>query len=103
MTVYSGKGPMNNQGIGDMTIEQFQDWADGQNWDLPGLNLGGGTGSGTKTKASDILNKLKFQYQVQKETGAANKAAENLAAQKTLTLACRHLRLCQSEMLLKVC
>lgn len=79
MTVYSGKGPINNQGIGDMTIEQFQDWADGQNWDLPGLNLGGGTGSGTK--ASDILNKLKFQYQVRKETGAANKAAENLAAQ----------------------
>jgi hypothetical protein len=83
MTVYSGRGPMNNQGIGEMTLEQLQDWADSQNWDLPGLNIGGGTGSGTgsKTKASDILNKLKFQYQVQKETGAANKAAENLAAQ----------------------
>ena len=79
MAVYSGKGPMNNQGIGNMTIEQFKDWADGQNWDLPGLNLGGGTGTGTK--ASDILNRLKFQYQVRKDTGASNKAAENLAAQ----------------------
>ena len=81
MGVFGPKGPMNNQGIGEMTIEQFQDWADGQNWDLPGLNLGGGTGSGTGTKASDILNKLKFQYQVRKDTAAANKAAENLAAQ----------------------
>ena len=81
MTVYSGQGPMNNQGIGEMTVEQFQDWADGQNWDLPGLNFGGGTGSGTGTKASDILNKLKFQYQVRKDTAASNKAAENLAAQ----------------------
>ena len=79
MAVYSGKGPMNNQGIGNMTIEQFQDWTDGQDWGLPGLNLGGGTGTGTK--ASDILNKLKFQYQVRKDNAASNKAAENLAAQ----------------------
>lgn len=83
MGVFGPKGPMNNQGIGEMTPEQFQSWADSQNWDLPGLNLSGGTGSssGTTTKASDILNKLKFQYQVQKDASAANKAAENLAAQ----------------------
>lgn len=81
MGVFGPKGPMNNQGIGEMTIDQFQNWADSQNWDLPGLNLSSGTGSGTGTKASDILNKLKFQYQVQKDASAANKAAENLAAQ----------------------
>ena len=82
MAVYSGKGQINTGGgIGEMTPEQFQSWADGQNWDLPGLNFGGGTGSGTGTKASDILNKLKFQYQVQKDASAAKKAAENLAAQ----------------------
>ena len=88
MSVLGIKGPMNNQGTGEpvnnqgisgMTIDEFQNWADGQNWDLPGLNFGGGTGSGTK--ASDILNKLKFQYQVKKDAAAANKAAENLAAQ----------------------
>ena len=78
MAVYSGKGQINTGGgIDEMTPEQFQSWADNQNWDLPGLNLGNGTGSGTGTKASDILNKLKFQYQVQKDASAA----ENLAAQ----------------------
>lgn len=81
MAVLGIKGPMNNNPIGEMTIEDFQNWADSQNWDLPGLNLGGGTGSGTGTKASDILNKLKFQYQVAKDTASSNKAAENLAAQ----------------------
>jgi hypothetical protein len=81
MTVYSKSGPMNNQGIGDMTEEQFQNWLDKQNYGLPGLFAG--TGSGTGTKASDILNKLKFQYQVKKDASASNKAAENLLAQNT--------------------
>ncbi len=84
MTVYSGRGPMNNQGIGEMTGEDFTNWLEQQNGlfqlDNP-LSSVSGTGSGTGTKASDILNRLKFQYQVRKETGAANKAAENLAAQ----------------------
>ena len=78
MAVYSGKGQINTGGgIDEMTPEQFQSWANSQNWDLPGLNLGVVTSSGTGTKASDILNKLKFQYQVQKDASAA----ENLAAQ----------------------
>ena len=85
MAVYSGKGQINTGGgIDEMTPEQFQSWADSQNWDLPGLNLGGGTGSGTGTKASDILNKLKFQYQVQKDASAAKNLASQNAALTSL-------------------
>ena len=83
MTVYSGQGPMNNQGIGEMTIDQFQSLINGVDFNLddPMSSVTGGTGSGTGTKASDILNRLKFQYQVKKDAAASNKAAENLAAQ----------------------
>ena len=88
MVVFNNKGKINNGNIDEMTPEQFQSWADSQNWDLPGLNFGGGTGTGTK--ASDILNKLKFQYQVQKDAAASQEAAnakrkaeENLLAQNT--------------------
>jgi hypothetical protein len=74
---------MNNQGIGDMSIEDFQTALGDNLFTLPGLDFGGGTssGSGTGTKASDILNKLKFQYQVQKDASASNRAAQNLQAQ----------------------
>ena len=84
MAVYSGKGQINTGGgIGEMTPEQFQSFVDSQDWKTPEMDLSilTGSSSGTGTKASDILNKLKFQYQVRKDASAANKAAENLAAQ----------------------
>ncbi len=77
---------MNNQGIGEMTDEDFTNWLEQQDGlfklDNP-LSSVSGTGSGTGTKASDILNRLKFQYQVKKDASASNKAAENLLAQNT--------------------
>jgi hypothetical protein len=83
MVMFNRKGPMNNQGISDMSIEDFTTALGDNLFTLPGLDFGGGTGTGSKTKASDILNKLKFQYQVQKDASASNKAAENLLAQNT--------------------
>lgn len=86
MAVYSGKGQINTGGgIGDMSIEDFQSLINGVDFNLdnPMSSVAGGTGSGTGTKASDILNRLKFQYQVKKDTAASNKAAENLLAQNT--------------------
>jgi hypothetical protein len=90
MVMFNRKGPMNNQGISDMSIEDFTTALGDNLFTLPGLDFGGGTGTGTTTKASDILNKLKFQYQIQKDASAAQEAANakqkaeaNLLAQNT--------------------
>ena len=84
MSVFGPKGPMNRRkNISEMTNEEFENAIEqiDFNLDNPMSNIAGVTGSGSGTKASDILNRLKFQYQVRKDTGASNKAAENLAAQ----------------------
>lgn len=84
MSVHGLRGPLNKpKDISDMTPEEFQNAIQGIefNVDNPMSNIAGVTGSGTGTKASDILNRLKFQYQVAKDTASSNKAAENLAAQ----------------------
>ena len=89
MAVYGQKGLINPKSTGgdasSMTAEDFSNWINGQNWDLPALNFGGvsGSSSGTGTKASDILNKLKFQYQMNKDKAAAELAAKNLGLQNT--------------------
>ena len=93
MAVYSGKGQINTGGgISDMSIEDFQSLINGVDFKLddPMSSIAGGTGSGTRTKASDILNKLKFQYQVRKDAAASQEAADakqkaeaNLLAQNT--------------------
>jgi hypothetical protein len=87
MVVYNNKGPMNKQkntDISNMTADEFGSLLNNQNWDLPELFSGSSpTGSGTGTKASDILNRLKFQYQMQKDAAASSAAQKALEAQNS--------------------